>query len=55
MSIFFLNGLIFRSKTPGGKLVFLYPKKPGSVPKCGDCKEKLRGVSDWFKYKVNCI
>ncbi|KAH6919959.1 hypothetical protein HPB50_029053 [Hyalomma asiaticum] len=32
------------SKTPGGKLVYLYLKKPGSVPKCGDCKLKLRGL-----------
>merc|ERR1712136_405206 len=31
-------------KTPGGKLVYLYTKKAGSTPKCGDCKEKLRGV-----------
>ncbi|KAH6920798.1 hypothetical protein HPB50_028220 [Hyalomma asiaticum] len=33
------------SKTPGGKLVYLYLKKPGSVPKCGDCKLKLRGIT----------
>ncbi|KAG9509029.1 Zinc finger protein ZPR1, partial [Fragariocoptes setiger] len=32
------------SKTPGGKLVYLYPKKPGSTASCGDCKNKLRGV-----------
>merc|ERR1712136_303066 len=32
------------SKTPGGKLVYLYTKKAGSTSKCGDCKEKLRGV-----------
>ncbi|CAG2179752.1 unnamed protein product [Oppiella nova] len=32
------------SKTPGGRLVYLYPKKHGSVAKCGDCKLKLRGV-----------
>merc|ERR1711894_791597 len=32
------------SKTPGGKLVYLYTKKAGTTPKCGDCKEKLRGV-----------
>ena len=29
----------------GGKLVYLYKKKLGSVPKCGDCKVKLHGVS----------
>ncbi|XP_077507256.1 large ribosomal subunit protein eL34-like isoform X1 [Amblyomma americanum] len=33
------------SKTPGGKLVYLYLKKPGSIPKCGDCKLKLRGIT----------
>lgn len=33
------------SKTPGGRLVYLYTKKRGSVPKCGDCGSKLRGVS----------
>merc|ERR1739841_425114 len=32
------------SKTPGGKLVYLHTKKAGTTPKCGDCKEKLRGV-----------
>merc|ERR1712157_249373 len=32
------------SKTPGGKLVYLYTKKQGTTPKCGDCKCKLRGV-----------
>ncbi|CAH1246273.1 large ribosomal subunit protein eL34-like [Branchiostoma lanceolatum] len=32
------------SKTPGGKLVYLYTKKKGSVPICGDCKIKLFGV-----------
>lgn len=33
-------------KTPGGKLVYHYTKKLGTIPKCGDCKGcKLRGVS----------
>jgi large subunit ribosomal protein L34e len=32
-------------KTPGGKLVYHYKKKLGSVPKCGDCKVKLRGIT----------
>ncbi|KAH9361686.1 hypothetical protein HPB48_005161 [Haemaphysalis longicornis] len=36
---------LYISKTPGGKLVYLYLKKPGSVPKCGDCKLKLRGIT----------
>ena len=35
----------FRSKTPGGRLVYLYPGKPGKVPRCGDCHLRLRGVS----------
>ena len=35
---------ISRSKTPGGRLVYLYPGKRGTVAKCGDCKCKLRGV-----------
>ncbi|CAG2251454.1 RP-L34e [Mytilus edulis] len=33
------------SKTPGGKLVYLYTKKAGAVPKCGDCKVKLHGLT----------
>merc|ERR1711879_67989 len=32
------------SKTPGGKLVFLYTGKRGSVAKCGDTGKKLQGV-----------
>merc|ERR1711976_15056 len=31
-------------KTPGGRLVYLPCCKQGSVPKCGDCKEELRGM-----------
>ncbi|WP_395239325.1 60S ribosomal protein L34, partial [Salmonella sp. s54412] len=31
-------------KTPGGRLVYLYTKKQGTVPKCGDCKNKLQGL-----------
>ncbi|XP_074593417.1 large ribosomal subunit protein eL34-like [Brevipalpus obovatus] len=33
------------SKTPGGRLVYLYPKKPGTCARCGDCKDKLRGLT----------
>merc|ERR1711893_204930 len=33
------------SKTPGGKLVYLYKKKLGSTPKCGGCKLMLRGLT----------
>ncbi|XP_065834124.1 large ribosomal subunit protein eL34-like [Oscarella lobularis] len=32
------------SKTPGGRLVYLYTKKPGKVPCCGDCKLPMRGL-----------
>jgi ribosomal protein L34E len=32
-------------KTPGGKTRLLHIKKPGTVPKCGDCGSKLSGVS----------
>ena len=28
--------------------MYLYIKKVGSVPKCGDCKDKLRGVSTFL-------
>ena len=33
------------SKTPGGRLVYLYTKKAGKIPLCGDTKEKLRGLT----------
>merc|ERR1712110_1141886 len=32
------------SKTPGGKLVFLYTGKRGTVAKCGDTGKPLQGV-----------
>merc|ERR1712018_705650 len=32
------------SKTPGGKLVFLYTGKRGTVTKCGDTGRALQGV-----------
>lgn len=35
----------YSSKTPGGRLVYLYTKKRGTTPKCGDCGDKLNGVS----------
>merc|ERR1712117_450052 len=31
-------------KTPGGRLVYHYTKKLGTIPKCGDCKVKLHGI-----------
>ncbi|VDK78713.1 unnamed protein product [Onchocerca ochengi] len=32
------------SKTPGGRVVFLYRKKKGSVARCGDTGVKLKGI-----------
>ena len=32
-------------KTPGGRLVYHYLKKQGTIAKCGDCKKPLAGVS----------
>lgn len=34
----------FSVRTPGGRLVYQYLKKPRTVPKCGQCKEKLKGI-----------
>ncbi|RHY96950.1 hypothetical protein DYB37_006032 [Aphanomyces astaci] len=31
-------------KTPGGKLVAHYVKKHSHGPKCGDCKQSLKGI-----------
>lgn len=31
-------------KTPGGRLTYLHVKKPGTVPKCGDCGHQLNGL-----------
>ena len=33
----------------GGRLVYLYTKKQGTVPKCGDCKNKLQGVCTYLQ------
>ncbi|MFH4982938.1 hypothetical protein AB6A40_009647 [Gnathostoma spinigerum] len=33
------------SKTPGGRLVFLYRKKSGTVPRCGDTGVRLKGIT----------
>jgi len=32
-------------KTPGGKLTYQYIKKRGTLPKCGDCKVELPGIT----------
>ncbi|KAK3924177.1 60S ribosomal protein L34 [Frankliniella fusca] len=31
-------------RTPGGRLVYQYLKKPGKIPRCGQCKDTLRGI-----------
>lgn len=31
-------------RTPGGKLVVRYLKKPGSINKCGECSKELEGL-----------
>ncbi|BES94508.1 unnamed protein product [Nesidiocoris tenuis] len=31
-------------RTPGGRLVYHYLKKPKRIPRCGQCKDKLRGI-----------
>ncbi|CAL4063578.1 unnamed protein product, partial [Meganyctiphanes norvegica] len=31
-------------KTPGGRLVYHYEKKPGKAPACGECKNRLPGI-----------
>lgn len=40
--LFFL--FLLSVRTPGGRLVYLYVKKQRTVPKCGQCKEKLSGI-----------
>ena len=44
-------------KTPGGRLVYHYLKKQGTIAKCGDCKKPLAGVSQKLTLlKINtCI
>ncbi|KAG9301650.1 hypothetical protein G9A89_016720 [Geosiphon pyriformis] len=32
-------------KTPGGKLTWLYEKKPARGPRCGDCATRLSGIA----------
>ncbi|KAH8340251.1 hypothetical protein KR074_004897 [Drosophila pseudoananassae] len=32
-------------RTPGGRLVYQYVKKNKTVPRCGQCKEKLKGIT----------
>ncbi|KAL3318835.1 Beta-1,4-galactosyltransferase 3 [Cichlidogyrus casuarinus] len=48
-SVVFGQDIVFSSwdrvKTPGGKLVYIYQKKLGTLPKCGDCKKPLNGIT----------
>eukprot|EP00126_Sphaerothecum_destruens_P000707 Sdes_comp10906_c0_seq1m2559 len=32
-------------KTPGGRLVYQLVAKKGTIPKCGDCGDELRGIA----------
>ncbi|BFZ02771.1 hypothetical protein BsWGS_05810 [Bradybaena similaris] len=43
------------SKTPGGKLVYLYQKKLAKTPICGDYKTKLRGVRSVRPHKLSAL
>merc|ERR1712002_257225 len=40
-------------RTPGGRLVYHYQKKPGKAPKCGNCKVKLKGVASVRPHKLH--
>ncbi|EGD83207.1 60S ribosomal protein L34 [Salpingoeca rosetta] len=40
-------------KTPGGRLVFQYRKKQGSIPKCGDCHSTLSGIRAMRPYQMS--
>ena len=44
VQLFTLIFFFFSVRTPGGKLVYQYLKKPKKIPRCGQCKEKLRGI-----------
>ena len=46
------SSILHSSHVAGGKLVYLYTKKPGTNPKCGDCKCNLRGVSASITFRV---
>ncbi|KJE89487.1 50S ribosomal protein L34e [Capsaspora owczarzaki ATCC 30864] len=38
------SNLVRVVKTPGGVLRYIYQKKAGTVPKCGDCSQTLIGL-----------
>ncbi|CAG8553499.1 35273_t:CDS:2 [Gigaspora margarita] len=43
-------------KTPGGKLTWLYEKKPAKGPHCGDCGTQCRdNAAGSFKKKIETI
>lgn len=42
--ICFCFAVHFSVRTPGGRLVYQYVKKNKTVPRCGQCKEKLKGI-----------
>lgn len=43
------------SKTPGGKLVYLYRKKPAKVPGRGSSRGKLRGITPLRPLKLMSV
>merc|ERR1711915_725393 len=40
-------------RTPGGRLVYHYVKKPGKAPRCGNCKVKLKGIAAVRPHKLH--
>ena len=40
-----MNYFLFSVKTPGGRLVYHYDKKPGKAPACANCKVRLQGCA----------
>ncbi|KAL7635744.1 UNVERIFIED_CONTAM: hypothetical protein RMT77_013561 [Armadillidium vulgare] len=42
-------------RTPGGKYVYQYDKKPGKAPACGDCKTRLPGCAVARPYELSRI
>ncbi|XP_064078940.1 large ribosomal subunit protein eL34-like [Palaemon carinicauda] len=42
-------------RTPGGRLVYHYVKKPGKAPKCGNCKVRLKGIAAVRPHKLHSL
>ncbi|KAK3865048.1 hypothetical protein Pcinc_029305 [Petrolisthes cinctipes] len=40
-------------RTPGGRHVYQYQKKPAKAPSCGNCKKRLQGVVIVRPYKLH--